>query len=425
VNVGSQLQGWSKRVRHGSKRFVRRVIYLLAAFVLAEGLFSDAGLNAFSLRTTSGWFHVVLLAVTLLGLVVGIWPSNRSGSLAHRLEGVLPWLTTIMLVALNTATITEWMSRLSLESVSDLAFRFMETLAWPLVVLVAIVLFRDALISLLARIKEASGFWGSVGFESAATDLREDALAVELDSRTTGESTARARLGEGETSQNASLVDKKAGDGRSDAREESEPDRTEADAFRTKNTLPGVGAGADPLTQSQGASVDASNAPHLSGPEQPQSWISPDRAQWSRSVRRQQTEISRSRSSGPIGGGDARNSRHQLVGQFVDSWSILESEALDALVYLLEHDLTDAGSKKHLGSPVRQVFMELARIGLVDREAANIAQSAQRLRNEILHRGPETQSALTIDGLIGTTQSLTRTLQEALGVLLELSEPSP
>lgn len=332
-----------------------------------------------------------------LGLLAEVTVVKGPRRVLRRIRLVAPWFVLTLMLSLNWNIAKTFAQSDAPREVSESILPYVKALAWPIVVLIASVLFRDALSLLMSRLTGASGPWGKFDFEPAAKDLLDDALANESNSR------AASREPHRESAEKRGPAPEAA------AAKVSDDDTT-----------------VTPGEKDKGSSALEADKPRRKAPEFHRPYATNDGEQGihiTDSFKDWIVRRNRERSIDDVLSPAWAKTR--LVGRFIISWAQLEQAANQVLEEMTENGLIDDVSRQRRGSPVKAAFRELAAFGVVNPESVRIAMEAQRLRNEILHVGAESQSSATIDGLVDTAESLLRTLEDGVGRLREMGEPSP
>lgn len=320
---------------------------------------------------------VFILAVFVIAYVV-IDEIQRVRPAAS-LNRIAPWLLTalfVVLVVLNYDALGAWVAELGFAEALSLSRDFLQILLWPLVALVVVTVFRHPLAQLMGWVKKASSPWGddNIDFETEAADVADDARVVETEEpiRSTGDTSARNDAG------------------------------TSTEAKSTRGSEGSIdGRVAPPTSPEEAKALSVGRLREWNAVEQDMRWKS--LRAWS-----------------PDESEDNERYRTQLLGEFVVEWAFLEENARDLLSVLYpEHKRTPGVP---IGTPVRLVFKELARRGLIDADAYSVAQRAQSLRNKVLHTGAGPHSTSSLTDLVSTVRSLKRTLERAAVVVRGTSD---
>lgn len=295
-----------------------------------------------------------LLAADLLALMASVaWAISTI--LGRRRTGwrraeIMFWLVaTVLLVQALPSEVFHWIQYVPQRSVFQVLLTTLKNFAWPIVVIIAVIVLRAPISSLIARVENFEGLGTSVSFAKGAESFREDAASIAED--TAGE------------------------DGLSDARRDDK-----------------VPSAAEGMTESQNE-ADSNSEENT-----------PETARVNGPVTSTYSELAR-RALGRT----ADDERNSLLRKILDTWSALETQASQALSEL-PPDIIGNRPAPRGPSAIRIAFRTLSERGFIPRDVLDVLRRAQGLRNQLVHEGAGRFSVTSLRDLLDGTRDLSATL---------------
>ncbi|WP_146236763.1 hypothetical protein [Curtobacterium sp. MCBD17_030] len=260
------------------------------------------------------------------------------------------WLVaTVLLFQALPSTAFAWTQHVPQRSVFQVFLTTLKNFAWPIVVVIAVIVLRAPISSLIARVENFEGLGTSVSFAKGAESVREDAASIAED--TAGEDGISAAKKNGK--------DPSAAESTTESQAEASPDLEESRPETVDLGEPVISTYLEIARHALGRTTD-----------------------------------------------DERNS---LLRKILDTWSALETQASQALSEL-PPDIIGNRPVPQGPSAIRIAFRTLSERGFIPRHVLDVLRRAQGLRNQLVHEGAGRFSVASLRDLLDGTRDLSATL---------------